>query len=56
LGLAEVALLVLVRKEGSGKEEKFERRVRWKWVRERREARAVGKNRCVESRLETEQT
>ena len=42
-------------KEGvKEKEKSCERRVRWKWVKERKEESAVGRRRCDERRLEVE--
>lgn len=37
-----------------GAARRWEKRVAWKWVRERRDVRAVGRRRCVERRLLTE--
>jgi hypothetical protein len=42
------------RNEGSGNEVKWESRVRWKWARERKDARAVGRRRWAENLLEIE--
>jgi hypothetical protein len=48
------SFVIETRNEGSGNEVKWERRVRWKWARERKDARAVGRRRWVENRLEVE--